>query len=257
MVRLRALLIPYREPALTVLVVIEAIWLFVLSPLGQVHVLAPWVNDVMTALLVVVVLILCSGAGVAELAIVSATLLDVVATLLYRTSHSDATLIVDSLARLIFLFTVTAVVARAVDALEVRGEAEMLENAPPVVFVLRCRDEEAHSERAQGFECGGLRRCRRRGGGRESQFALRRGGGAQRVAFAFQFSQVATRLRRHGLRDAGEGGNLQPIALVRRTFPDAMQKYQFVAVFHRFDMHVDHSRRFGGEAGELEVVSGE
>jgi hypothetical protein len=119
MVRLRALLVPYREPALTVLVAIEAIWLFVLSPLGQVHVLAPWVNDAMTALLVVVVLILCSGAGVAELAIIAATLLDVVATLLFRVSHSDATLIIDSLARLIFLFTVTAVVTRAVFA---RGE---------------------------------------------------------------------------------------------------------------------------------------
>jgi hypothetical protein len=52
------------------------------------------------------------------------------------------------------LVGVSAVVARAVDALEVRGEAEMLENAPRVVFVLRCRDEEARSKRAQGFEGG-------------------------------------------------------------------------------------------------------
>ncbi len=36
-----------------------------------------------------------------------------------------------------------------------------------------------------------------------------------------------------------------------------MQEHQCLAVFHCFDVHIDHSRCFGGEAGQLEVVSGE
>ncbi|HTW84584.1 MAG TPA: potassium channel family protein [Candidatus Sulfotelmatobacter sp.] len=114
--RLRTALAPYRDQALTALVAFEAIWLFVLSPLGQVHVLPNWVNALTTAVIVAVVLVVCSGTTAAELAVVAATLVDLVATLLRHQAPSHVTLIVDLLSRLLFLFAVTAVVARAVFA---------------------------------------------------------------------------------------------------------------------------------------------
>ena len=116
---LRAALARYRDRALTALVVLEALWLFFLSPLGQVHALPNWVNAVTTAAIVAVVLVVCSGATLAELAVVAATAIDVVASLLRHVAPSHVTLAVDLIARLLLLFAVTVVVARAVFA---RGE---------------------------------------------------------------------------------------------------------------------------------------
>jgi hypothetical protein len=113
---LREVLAPYRDQSLSVLVAIEALWLFVFSPLGQVHVLPGWVNDLITALTVAVVLVLCSGATWAELAVIAATLVDVLASALRHVAPTHVTLAIDLFARLLFLFAVTAVVARAVFA---------------------------------------------------------------------------------------------------------------------------------------------
>jgi hypothetical protein len=119
MERLRASLARYRDRALTALVVLEALWLFFLSPLGQVHALPNWVNAVTTGAIVAVVLVVCSGATLAELAVIAATAIDVIASLLRHVAPSHVTLAVDLFSRLLFLFAVTAVVARAVFA---RGE---------------------------------------------------------------------------------------------------------------------------------------
>ena len=82
----------YHDRALTALVALEAVWLFFLSPLGQVHALPNWVNALTTGAIVLVVLVVCSGVRFAELAVIAATAIDVLASLLRHVAPSHVTL---------------------------------------------------------------------------------------------------------------------------------------------------------------------
>ena len=71
---------------------------------------------------------------------------------------------------------------------------------------------------------------------------------AHGIPLAFEFCQIAPRLGNDCLRNAGERRDLQSIALICRSFFDAVKEYQPVAMFDSFDVHVGHTRRFAGAA---------
>src|SRR5580692_683236 len=79
---------------------------------------------------------------------------------------------------------------------------------------------------------------------------------SQGVALPLQFSQVASSLRRHGLRNPRQRGHLQAITLAGRSFLDGVQKYQPIAVLNGFDMNVDHAGRLARQTGEFEIMRG-
>lgn len=101
----------YREPALTALVVVEALWLFVLAPLEQIHAVPGVVNGFVTALIAAIVLVICSGDRWAELTVVGATLLDIVAVRAHAVAPAQVTIGLDVGARMIFLVALVIVVA--------------------------------------------------------------------------------------------------------------------------------------------------
>ncbi len=103
----------YREQALTALVIVEALWLFVLAPLTQLHVF-PAVNVLVTVVIVVIVLVICSGSRAAEIAIIGATVVDILATAIHGASPSRLTIAFDLAARVVFFAALTWVVAGAV-----------------------------------------------------------------------------------------------------------------------------------------------
>jgi len=110
----------------------------------------------------------------------------------------------------------------------------------------------------QGFERGGFGPlCRRERGDDQRQLGLRRERFSQRVALALEFRQIAARCSGDGFRNPCERGDLQSVALIGGPLFDAMQEYQRFAVFHGFDVHIDHPRRLAGKTGQLEVVRGE
>ncbi|HZO94112.1 MAG TPA: potassium channel family protein [Candidatus Baltobacteraceae bacterium] len=106
----------YRDPALTALVLLELAWLFVLAPLEQLDAMPHAVNSIANALVIAVVLVVCSGNRSAELTVLVATAVDVAATLLRHVAPSDVTVGIDFAARFTFLLAVSIVVGRAVFA---------------------------------------------------------------------------------------------------------------------------------------------
>jgi hypothetical protein len=104
----------YREQALTALVIVEALWLFVLAPLTQLRVFPVAVDILITAVVVAIVLVICSGTRAAEIAIVAATLLDGVAEGFHAFAPSRLTIGGDLVARIVFFAALTWVVANAV-----------------------------------------------------------------------------------------------------------------------------------------------
>ena len=61
----------------------------------------------------------------------------------------------------------------------------------------------------------------------------------------------------HGSRHAGQLGDLQAVALVRRTFVHGVQEHDAVAMLDRREMHVGRLRKFRGQLRQFEVVRGE
>ncbi len=104
----------YREQALTALVIAEAIWLFVLAPLTQLRMFPTVVNILITVVIVAIVLVICSGSRVAEIAIIGATLADIVAESIHVFSPGRATIAFDLVARIVFFAALTWIVAVAV-----------------------------------------------------------------------------------------------------------------------------------------------
>ena len=104
----------FREPALTALVAVEAIWLFVLAPLEQVHVLPSSVNSIVTAVIVCIVLVICSGNRWAEGVVFMTTVLDIVIVLAHAVAPAQVTIGIDLGARIIFLLALVIVVGTAV-----------------------------------------------------------------------------------------------------------------------------------------------
>jgi uncharacterized protein YhhL (DUF1145 family) len=104
----------YREQALTALVIVEALWLFVLAPLTQLHVFPAAVNVLITVVIVAIVLVICSGTRGAEIAIIAATLVDMVAQGFHAVAPSRLTIGCDLAARIVFFGALTWVVANAV-----------------------------------------------------------------------------------------------------------------------------------------------
>ncbi len=107
MMRLR--LERFREPSLTVLVVLQVLSVFVAQPLAAAGVLPVGVEYALNGAFVVVVLALASTNRNAQAIILAAALADVVSWLVHRGQPSPATLTVDFAARIIFLATVSAV----------------------------------------------------------------------------------------------------------------------------------------------------
>lgn len=106
----------YRDPALTVLVLLDAIYLFMAAPLEQMGML-PRLGDVAVQLAIVaVVFVVCSGSRLAEIIVAFATLSNVSAILLRHVSPSALTVGLDIATRVLFLCTVIFVVGRAVFA---------------------------------------------------------------------------------------------------------------------------------------------
>jgi hypothetical protein len=106
----------YRDPALSALVVCEVLWLFGLAPLEQLNTLPGAVNALMNALIVAVVLVVCSGNRSAEWTVIVTTAVDVTATLLHHAVPSVVTVSIDLAARLTFLIALTFVIGSAVFA---------------------------------------------------------------------------------------------------------------------------------------------
>ena len=104
----------YREQALTALVIVEALWLFVLAPLTQLRVFSSVANALITVVVVVIVLVICSGSRVAEIAIIAATAGDIVAVAIHGIAPSHVTIAFDLAARIVFFAALTWVVAGAV-----------------------------------------------------------------------------------------------------------------------------------------------
>src|ERR1700690_2001988 len=100
---MREAMLRYRDPALTVLVGLEVLWLFGLAPLEQVKAVPSVVNDLVTALLVAVVLVICSGNRPAELTVIVATAVDVAAMFLHHVAPSVVTVGIDLGMRVTFL----------------------------------------------------------------------------------------------------------------------------------------------------------
>jgi hypothetical protein len=111
---MRLYLTRYREQALTALVIVEALWLFVLAPLTQLRVFPVAVNILTVVVVVAIVLVICSGTRGAEIAIVAATLVDIVAEGFHVVSPSRLTIGCDLAARIVFFGALTWVVANAV-----------------------------------------------------------------------------------------------------------------------------------------------
>jgi len=108
---MRTYLLRYREQALTALVIVEALWLFVLAPLTQLHVFPVAVNILITVVIVAIVLVICSGNRVAELAIIGATLVDVAAESMHVVLPSRVTVGFDLAARIVFFAALIWIVA--------------------------------------------------------------------------------------------------------------------------------------------------
>ncbi len=114
----------YREQALTALVVVEALWLFVLAPLTQVRVFPVAVNVLITVVIVVVVLVICSRNRAAEIAIVCAMVIDIGAEAVHGVAPSRVTIGFDLAARIVFFAALTWVVA-------IRGVRPRARDHPP------------------------------------------------------------------------------------------------------------------------------
>jgi len=104
----------YREQALTALVLVEAVWLFVLAPLTQVRVFPVAINVLITVTIVLVVLVICSGNRAAELAIVCAMVVDILAEAIHGVAPSRVTIGFELATRIVFFAALTWVVASAV-----------------------------------------------------------------------------------------------------------------------------------------------
>jgi hypothetical protein len=112
--RMETLLARYREPALTVLVVLDVLYLFVAAPLEQMRHL-PVVADALIQLAIVaVVFVVCSGSRLAEWIVGLTTAVNVVATLMRHISPSSLTVGEDIATRILFEMTLIVVVGRAV-----------------------------------------------------------------------------------------------------------------------------------------------
>jgi Ion channel len=112
--RMKTMLARYREPALTVLVVLDAIYLFVTGPLQQMGLMPAIGNGAIQIMIVTVVFVVCSGSRLAEVIVGLTTVLNIVATMLRQVSPSDLTVGLDIATRILFLLTVIVVVGRAV-----------------------------------------------------------------------------------------------------------------------------------------------
>jgi hypothetical protein len=104
----------FREVALSALVIVEALWIFVLAPLEQTKIIPNFYNDAVTALIVAITLILCSGSRWAEIMVIGATILDVVVSLAHRVSPVNVSITLDLGSRIVFLAVVTVIVGYAV-----------------------------------------------------------------------------------------------------------------------------------------------
>lgn len=104
----------YREPALTVLVVLDAIYLFLAAPLEQMRVLPEGANVGIQLAIVAVVFVVCSGSRLAQQTVAVASVANIIATLSWRVSPSDLTIGLDIGTRMLFLLTLIIVVGHAV-----------------------------------------------------------------------------------------------------------------------------------------------
>ncbi|HEX3549223.1 MAG TPA: potassium channel family protein [Candidatus Elarobacter sp.] len=104
----------YREPALTALVIVEGLWLFVLAPLTQLRYVPIAINVLSTVVIVAIVLVICSGSRAAEITIITATVVDILAQALHGVSRSGLTITFDLGARIAFFAALTWVVGTAV-----------------------------------------------------------------------------------------------------------------------------------------------
>jgi voltage-gated potassium channel Kch len=109
-------LLRYRDPALSALVVLQMVWLFGLAPLEQLHAVPNAVNTLVNALLVGVVMIVCSGNRPAEWTVLAATVAGVAAALLHAAAPSSVTVAIDLAARLAFIAALSLVIGQAVFA---------------------------------------------------------------------------------------------------------------------------------------------
>jgi len=111
---METLLARYREPALTVLVVLDVLYLFVAAPLGQMHLLPNGVNIAIQLAIVAVVFVVCSGSRLAQTCVGFATALNIAAILLRHVAASNLTVGLDIGTRILFFSTLIVMVGRAV-----------------------------------------------------------------------------------------------------------------------------------------------
>ena len=104
----------FREPSLTVLLLLQVLTIFVARPLGGMHVLPSVVSVLLNAALVIVVILVTSAHRLAQLTIIASVGLGVLAWLLMRVEPSPVMLALDFGSRVIFLAALSAILLGAI-----------------------------------------------------------------------------------------------------------------------------------------------
>jgi hypothetical protein len=124
----------FREPSLTVLLVLQVLEIFVSGPLSAMHLLPIGITVLLDAAIVIVVFFVASGNRTAQAVIIASAFVDGVAWLLTHVEPNAVTIAIDFAARVIFLLALTAVLLHVVFGDQEEGTYHRIQGGIAVYF---------------------------------------------------------------------------------------------------------------------------